>query len=105
MKQGVPSYQDVILWVVFVFGTETEYSGILCKVDGLEELGTARDGPTGSGKDCECSIPSGVSMISSLSFDISSAKLSLNDLSSYFVAYVFSTRLFSSHVYSLSMSV
>ena len=72
-----------------VFGTETEYSGILCKVDGLDELGTARDGLTGSGKDCECSIPSGVSMISSLSFDISSVKLSLNDLSSYLVAYVF----------------
>ena len=78
---------------------------MLCKVDGLDELRTARDGPTGSGKDCECSIPSGVSMISSLSFDISSVKLSLNDLSSYFVVFVFSTRLFSSDDCSLSMSV
>ena len=32
--------------VVFVSGTETEYSGMLCKVDGLEELGTATDGLT-----------------------------------------------------------
>ena len=27
-----------------VFGIETEYSGILCKVDDLYELGTAKDG-------------------------------------------------------------
>ena len=57
--------------------------------DGLDELGTAKDGLTGSGKDCECSIPSGVGRISFLSFDISSVKSSLNDSSSYFVTYVF----------------
>ena len=72
-----------------VFGTETEHSGILCKVDGLHELETARDGLTGSGKDCECSIPSGVSMISSLSFDISSVKLSLNELKFIFCCICF----------------
>ena len=46
----LPCSNDVVLdLVVFLFGTETEYSGILCNVDGLEELGTARDGLTGSG--------------------------------------------------------
>ena len=97
MKQGVSSCQDCFMlpssidgmFDSVVFGSDTECSAMLWTVDGLDELGTARDGLTESSKDCECSIPSGISRISSLSVDISSDKSSLNDSSSYFVRYVF----------------